>query len=199
MQLAYTLTGAAVLALSAALLPAPAHALTYTAVLNGASEAPPTASPGIGAAIVTFDVGAMTMRLQTTFVGLLGDVTAAHIHCCTAVAGAGTVGVATQTPTFIGFPFGVPFGSYDHSFDMSAASSYRAGFITSNGGTAGSAFSALLAGAAAGQSYLNIHTTAVPSGEIRGFLAPIPEPSSYALMLAGLAALGWVSRRKVQA
>ena len=33
-------------------------------------------------------------------------------------------------------------------------------------------------------------------GEIRGFLAPVPEPGSYALLLSGLAVVGWVARRQ---
>jgi hypothetical protein len=49
----------------------------------------------------------------------------------------------------------------------------------------------------AGRAYINFHTTQFPGGEIRGALiAPIPEPETYALMLAGLGAIGWVARRR---
>ena len=34
------------------------------------------------------------------------------------------------------------------------------------------------------------------SGEIRGNLTPIPEPSSVALMALGLGAMAWVVRRR---
>lgn len=187
------------LALTFAATPAAADQKVYVTVLSGANESPPNASAGGGAAIVTFDLDLLTMRLQTTFAGLSGNVTASHIHCCTAVAGAGNVGVATQTPTFTGFPLGTGFGSYDHTFDMALASSYNAAFVTANGGTVSTAFSALLAGIDAGKAYLNVHSTFAGGGEIRGFLAPIPEPSSYALMFTGLAALGWVARRRARA
>ncbi len=51
----------------------------------------------------------------------------------------------------------------------------------------------------AGRSYINFHTIQFPAGEIRGALiAPIPEPETYALMLGGLAALGWMGRRRKQ-
>ena len=58
-------------------------------------------------------------------------------------------------------------------------------------------FATLLAGALAGKAYINIHTPGTyAGGEIRGFLAPVPEPETYALMLAGLGALTLLARRR---
>ena len=178
MRLAPLLAGC--LLAAAVALPATAHETVYKATLNGASEAPPNVSPGFGTATVTFDFDAVTMRVETSFSGLLGNTTASHIHCCTAVPGTGTAGVATTTPTFPGFPLGVTSGSYDHTFDMSLASSYNPAFITSHGGTISSAMNALIFGLDAGETYLNIHTSVFPGGEIRGFLVAVPEPSTYA-------------------
>jgi hypothetical protein len=48
---------------------------------------------------------------------------------------------------------------------------------------------------AAGEAYLNIHTTVVPGGEIRGFLTLAPEPSSAAIVLV-CGALAWSIRRR---
>jgi len=169
--------------------PASAVPLTYYAALTGAAEVPANASPGIGSATVTFDDDADTLRVRVTFSDLLAGVTAAHIHCCTAFPLAGTIGVATTTPTFTGFPSGVTAGEYDHTFDLTLASSFNAPFVTANGGNLESAGDALGAGLAAGKAYLNIHTSLFPGGEIRGFL--VPEPASLALFgfaLAGLAA-----------
>jgi hypothetical protein len=52
-------------------------------------------------------------RSAVSFSGLIGSVTVAHIHCCTAAAEAGTAAVATPTPTSPGFPVAVTSGSYD--------------------------------------------------------------------------------------
>jgi hypothetical protein len=174
----------------------PAFAVTvvYTAVLSGPNESPANASPGTGSATVTFDLVANTMDVNVIFAGLSAANTASHIHCCTAVAGTGTAGVATTTPTFTGFPSGVTSGTYDHTFDMLAASSYNPSFVTAHTDVAG-AYSFLRAGIGAGKAYLNIHTPVFPGGEIRGFLQPVPEPETYALMLVGLGAIGWMSRR----
>jgi CHRD domain/PEP-CTERM motif len=190
------LAAAAALAFAA---PASAVEKTYSTTLSGAAEAPVNASPGTGAVLVTIDTTAFTMHVQASFANLSAPNTAAHIHCCTAAPGTGTAGVATVTPTFTGFPSGTTSGSYDRVFDMTLASSWNPAFVTAHGGTTAIAFADLVAGFDAGTTYFNVHTTAFPGGEIRGFLAaPVPEPSSYALMLAGLGVVGVVLRRRIR-
>ena len=146
----------------------------YWVSLSGPNEVPVNNSPGVGKALVTIDAVANTMRVQATFSGLVAGVTASHIHAPTAVAGTGTAGVATTTPTFTGFPSGVTSGTYDRTFDMLLASSYNPSYVTANGGTPASAWTALRTAISAGKSYLNIHSTSFPAGEIRGFLNACP-------------------------
>ena len=158
--------------------PASAAILHYHAVLNGANEAPPNLSPGVGVAAITIDDVANTMRVQCSFSGLLGNTTACHIHAPTAVALTGTAGVATTTPYFAGFPIGVTAGLYDNTLDLTLATSYNGTYITANGGSPATAEVALLAAIAAGKAYFNVHSASVPAGEIRGFLQPFdPTPA----------------------
>jgi hypothetical protein len=168
----------------------------YGVTLNGASESPPNASPGVGSGTVTIDTVANTMAVNLTFSGLLGTTTASHIHAPTAAPFTGTAGVATTTPTFTGFPLGVTSGTYSNTFDLLMASSYNPAYITANGGTVAGAEAALLSSIASGQAYLNIHTTVVPGGEIRGFLIAVPEPATWMTILLGFAAMGFVFRRR---
>jgi len=176
-----------------------ASPITYNVALTGPGESPPNASTGTGFAVVTIDSTANTLNIVSeVFSGLLGTTTASHIHCCTGVPGTGTAGVATQVPSFSGFPLGVTSGSYSMSFDMTLASTWNPAFITAKGGTPADAEAALVAGAAAGEAYLNIHSTFAPGGEIRGFLVAVPEPGTLSLAVASLAGilLAWKRRER---
>jgi hypothetical protein len=168
-----------------------AQAAAYFANLNGATENPAVITPATGTALVTI-IGD-TMSVSVTFTGLTAAATASHIHCC--IAAPGNAGVATTTPTFPGFPAATS-GTYNQSFNMLDLSSYNPAFVSANGGTAASAESVLFAGLAAGNTYLNIHDSLHPGGEIRGYLVAVPEPATWALLITGFGLLGATLRRQ---
>ena len=170
--------------------------ITYFADLSGADESPPNASPGSGTAFVTIDTTAHTLAVSAAFEDLVANTTAAHIHCCTATPFSMTAGVATQTPSFMGFPLGVTSGTFSNVYDLADPLSYRAEFITSSGGSVAGAEAALALGLAEGRAYFNIHSSMFPGGEIRGFLVPVPEPGTIALIVFGLGTLAAATRKR---
>lgn len=164
-------------------------ATIYTTVLSGANEVPSVASTATGTSMVTLNGNMLTV--SETFSGLVGGAAAAaHIHCC-ALPG-NSVGVAVP---FTGFP-ATTSGTYTMTFDLTLATTYTSTFLSANSGTAAGAEAALIAGLNTGQAYANIHNAVNPGGEIRGWLAAVPEPGTAALVLLGLVPAIGMARKK---
>ncbi|MEO8096407.1 MAG: CHRD domain-containing protein [Acidobacteriota bacterium] len=160
--------------------------LTYVGGLSGANEVPASGSLGSGYAVVVFDPAAHTLNVFVSFVGLTGNTTASHIHCCTA-PGSNT-GIATEVPSFSNLPLGVTSGNFVQTYNTILAATYNPAFVTANGGTAASAEAAFAAGLAGGNAYLNVHSSFKAGGELRANLVAAPEPGT--LGLTGLALAG---------
>jgi hypothetical protein len=181
------------------LVSARANLFQYNVNFSGLTEG--TTSAGTGTGTVFYNDLAHTLQVMCTFSGLTNfgsGTTASHIHAATANPFTGTAGVATTTPTFAGFPLGVTSGSYSNTLDLTSSTSWNPTFVTANGGSNAGAEAALFTAMNAGESYWNIHSQAFPGGEIRGFLVPVPEPSSFSVLgLGGItfAVRSWLRKR----
>ena len=156
---------------------AQAATFTFTTMMTGAADYVPAITPGFGSAQVTFDDAALAVTVNETWENLLGAATINHIHVATMPGGVGGVVLSLPIPN----PSPTT-GSFNGMFTLSSAS-----------------FDSLLMNTNAGLAYVNLHSTSFPGGEIRGFLAPIPEPETYALMAFGLGVVGlWTRRRQAR-
>lgn len=152
---------------------------------------PSTPSDGFGAGFARYDDSTNELLfVSVSGTGLSGSITDQHIHI-------GAFGVSG--PIALNMP--VPQLNSGGNFSI---------FGTFIGGQAGTGIPPLPddrttlneteeAALLAGNAYFNIHTTYDGAGEIRGQMTPvaaIPEPETYALMLAGLGLVGWVASRR---
>lgn len=157
--------------------------------LTGSQETPPTGSPGMGGATVSFTAAANTLSYAVTFTGLTAAATAAHIH----VGPPGVAGPIILPFTAPGPP-AAPSGAFAGTLTAADLMPSPANGITT--------FADAINAIQAGNTYVNIHTGTFPNGEIRGQLVvtagAVPAPG--ALVLAGTGALtglgyGWRRRR----
>jgi hypothetical protein len=172
-------------------LVASAHAQNqFTATLSGDQERPnPVVTDGTGSGTATFDPATNMLSVHLEFSNLSSNTIDAHIHCCTSV----DAGVGVALGFSATFPLGVTSGTFDQSYDLLSAGVYTANFLNNfGGGTAAGARDALLNAMRATdpnmRAYFNIHTVEFGPGEIRGNIAPIPEPAALLLALCALAA-----------
>jgi len=138
---------------------AAAAATNPGAHLSGASEVPATGSAGVGQATfhLSRDGSTVTYRL---LIANIENTIMAHIHL--AATGANGPIVVWLRPTAPPPPAAVP-GRFDGVY---ATGTFTADDLV--GLLAGESLSALLAAMRDGNTYVNVHTTRFPGGEIRG-------------------------------
>ena len=206
---------ASALFLSAAAASAGAQTL-HTATLADANENPPTVPTTVGgqprpasfgtasffidatSTFMTFTATIFNIDVNGTQTPDVNDnLVAAHIH-------AGPLVTPTVNgPVVWGF-FGTPFNDNNpNDFSFVPFTSGVGGTFSGKWDLAegnGTTLSAQLPNILAGRAYINFHTTQFTGGEIRGnIVSAVPEPESYALVLAGLALVAGVARRRGRA
>lgn len=120
--------------------PASATVHTLTCTLKGVEEVPANTSPGLGTATVSLDDVANTVTVTGSYSGLGSTATLCHIH------GPAAVGVGAGIMVNL------------------SVSGGTSGTISSGG----SVTPAELADILSGFTYVNVHTTSFPAGELRG-------------------------------
>src|SRR5207249_387416 len=100
----------------------------------------------------------------------LGGSTGVHIH--------GLAGPGVAAPIIIALTLDQP------------------GATTGTFSGSGTLTAAQITGMENGQTYVNVHSNVFPSGEIRGQLFLVPEPSSVMLACTGIFGLFFIGRRK---
>jgi hypothetical protein len=149
---------------------------TFEVGMRGINEVPPNPSPALGSFKASYDAVTKLLTVNIVFNGLIAPVTAAHIH--------GPASPGVNGPVIIpltGFPVGQILGIYTNVLPVTPAQEA----MILNGST-----------------YVNIHTSAFPGGEIRaqlmegtlkGNCAPLPviPVSNWALLFGGLLIAGF--------
>jgi hypothetical protein len=128
----------------------------YSATLTGAEEVPPTITIAHGDAAFRFNDDNSSLSYKVVVRNIL-DVVAAHIHC----APAGTNG-----PVGVTLYSAAPGGEVDGILVVASVAAPDAG--NACGWTT---LADVHAAMDAGNAYINVHTSAVPSGLIRGQIA----------------------------
>lgn len=144
-----------------------AQTSNFVFTLSGANEVPSNASAGSGSGTLTLNTATNAYTITGNVSGLMGNTTAAHIHAAPAGSNGGVVVPLTLTP------LGTTTSAISGSGILTSAQ-----VLTLN----------------TSELYVNIHTTAVPSGEVRGQItpslvmatAPIPTMSQWGLLIFGL-------------
>ena len=166
---------------------APAQALVYEAIL--APDAP--GATGSGSAKIKIIEDSSQMKVDLSFSGLSGDVTAFLVHATADAVnniGYGSVVFALQMVDLAHLDVSVA----NLIFQANICKGCNPPFVAASGGDS-AARDVFLAALRDGKAYVSLQTTTYPVGEISGFIAPAPVPGPLPLLGAG-AALGW-SRR----
>ena len=151
-------------------IPVSATTINLFASIDGLQEVPPSGSPGTGTGVMTYDDITNLLSWNIAYSGLIGTPTLSHFH----------------GPAPVGINAGV-------QVDIVANSG---GSITSPMIGSATISDPQEADLLAGLWYINIHSTAYASGEIRGQVQAVPIPPALWLFGSGLLGLVGIARHK---
>ncbi len=147
--------------------PALADGAKFSATLSGAQEVPVPGveTPGSGSIRARFDSGYTRVRVDVKLRNLDGEVVGAHLHCARPGAN-GPVAFGLINPGSLSLDGDRIRGTLTNDDFTGADCNVATGRNVNN-------IAALAFAMRDGLIYLNVHTTAFGSGEIRGQLEPV--------------------------
>ena len=154
-RLSLALAGLFVLLVSAA--QAQAQTITFNAQLNGGNEPTPVVTGSVGTAVVTWNTTTRTGTYRVDVYNMPVGTTASHIH-----VGASNVG----GPVVINFT--VPPGGISNDFALSGT--FACSDLVARAAQGINSCEDFEQALLLGNTYVNVHSTANPGGEIRGQL-----------------------------
>ncbi|MBX7201422.1 MAG: CHRD domain-containing protein [Rhodospirillaceae bacterium] len=192
---------AAVMALP---LAAQADILQFNANLNASNEVQGSTASGTGVATLFYDTRNTLSTADDTFdfsmsvFGLPSPATAFHIHGAATTAENGPVRIALDANPFLSLVSGnnLLVGGSGIAAPGIPATGTGPFAGVANAGHPAMSFLAMLQ---SGLAYVNVHTSGFPGGAIRGQLlqvAAVPEPETYAMLLAGIGLVVGTARRR---
>ena len=123
---------------------------TYTTLLSGASEVPPTGSAASGTCTVVLNAAHTQISISCQFQNLVGTYSASHIH--------GPAPVGVNAPVKWGFsPPAAPWVFSNANHDGTLSNFVVTGITATD-----------VTNLNNGQFYANVHSSSFPGGEIRG-------------------------------
>jgi hypothetical protein len=150
-----------------------ADILTFGVVLDGFQEIPPNSNPGVGDAELTLDTSSGYVNIATnggSYQDLVGNSSAVSIN--------GPAGYGTNAAVILALTLASP--------------GTQSGLFSGNGTLSSANITAMINT----NTYINIRSNVYPSGEIRGQIVLVPEPTSVALVCLGLSGLLIFRRRR---
>ena len=144
--------------------PATSKIVNFRATMNGANEFPANTSTGSGAFTATLDTETSVFTYDFTFTGLSAGVSNGHIHGPAFATGNAGTTINFNTLPGATFSFGATSGTGRGTVTLAATTQITAAIN-------GDSLKKLLLD---GMTYVNIHTTAIPGGEIRGQITKQP-------------------------
>jgi len=140
---------------------ATAQAQTFTATLHGGNENPGVLTGSAGTATVTLNTATNTITYRVEVYNMPVGTTASHIHV-------GAPGV--NGPVIIDFP--VPAGGISNDFALTGTATTTN--LVPRAAQGINSWEDFVQALLLGNTYVNVHSTANPGGEIRGQLTRVP-------------------------